>query len=347
MGLAPGDLSDEERENLERKFAEAEDGSYYDLLELDYDADAAAVQKAYYGLSRVWHPDRFFRRDLGGYGEMLETVFVSITQGYRTLTDPVKRRTYDRKLDRTATKKARDEGVERARETAVKARGAGEEAEKATGGKRRRAASARRPGGRAAGPVDPRRRRRYQQRAVSGVRKQLRERLAKAQRFFLAGKEAMDEGNAVKAASSLQLALQLNPNNADYKALANEAAAACRQVQAAQLAAAAENAESFHNIREAMANYHKAVDEYGSKDPRAHFRLGKLVRRYEEDDRAALGYLRKAVQLAPDEVAFRLELGNLYADLGLGLNAQREFQAVLERDKNNEEAKAGMKRSRS
>ena len=66
------------------------------MLGVSPDGDAAAVQAAYYQLSRDWHPDRHFRRDLGEYKEKLEYVFVHITKAYKTLSDPDQRRRYER-----------------------------------------------------------------------------------------------------------------------------------------------------------------------------------------------------------------------------------------------------------
>ena len=61
------------------------------------------------------------------------------------------------------------------------------------------------------------------------------------------------------------------------------------------------------------------------------------------DPRRAVTYLRQAVIKSPKNLEYRLELGELYVELGMGLNARREFQTVLKLDKGNARAKAGMK----
>ena len=71
-----GNLSAEECGELDRMRKHAESGDHYGLLGIERSADAAAVQAAYYGLSRTWHPDRHFRRDLGDYAQHLDFIFI-------------------------------------------------------------------------------------------------------------------------------------------------------------------------------------------------------------------------------------------------------------------------------
>ena len=65
--------------------------------------------------------------------------------------------------------------------------------------------------------------------------------------------------------------------------------------------------------------------------------------RVEQDPRRAVTYFRQAVIKSPRNVEYRLELGELYVELGMGLNARRECQAVLKLERGNARAKAGMK----
>ncbi|MDP6934001.1 MAG: J domain-containing protein, partial [Myxococcota bacterium] len=82
----PEGLSQEQSVELERLHGLVESGTYYELLSVAPNAPSKEIQKAYYGLTRVWHPDRFFRIELGDSSEKLQSVFAAITQGYRTLT---------------------------------------------------------------------------------------------------------------------------------------------------------------------------------------------------------------------------------------------------------------------
>ena len=85
-------------------------------------------------------------------------------------------------------------------------------------------------------------------------------------------------------------------------------------------------------------------DSAGSKARRGRLvRLARLVRTEESNDREALALLRKAVLKSPNVIEYRMALGELYKELGLKLNARREFQAVLALDKGHDAAKAALK----
>ena len=72
-----------------------EDISYYDLFQVEQDADLREITSAYYSLSKVFHPDRWFRQDLGGLEKHLKTVFRWMNKAYRTVSKPARRREYD------------------------------------------------------------------------------------------------------------------------------------------------------------------------------------------------------------------------------------------------------------
>ena len=178
--------------------------------------------------------------------------------------------------------------------------------------------------------------------AMAQMRKQLRSQLKRARGMYEEGLEHMENGEIVKAASALTMATSFDPKNPDYKEAASKAQRAARKLQAKNFVQLAESAESFANLREALVNYQKAV-EYEVEEARPYYRLGVLLRRVEEDHRAALEHFRVAVQKDPKNLEFRQALGELYADLGLKVNAQGQFKRILVLDKGNEKAKAALK----
>ncbi len=88
-------LSPEEQASLDQLHTLSEEGTFYELLGVPPDAEREAIQQAFYDLSRQWHPDRFFRKDLGDYEERVEAVFVAITEAWRTLGNDAGRYAYD------------------------------------------------------------------------------------------------------------------------------------------------------------------------------------------------------------------------------------------------------------
>lgn len=76
---------------------------HYELLGIGYDAEKKDVRAAYFGLSKVFHPDTMFRKNLGSFKAKMEAVFRQLTEAYETLGKKKTREEYDRYLQ--ATKK--------------------------------------------------------------------------------------------------------------------------------------------------------------------------------------------------------------------------------------------------
>ena len=79
-GMAAEPFSDQERAELDRLHEFAKTGAYYQLLGIGPEASADDITSAYYTLSRDWHPDRHYRRDLGDCKPKLELVFIHINK---------------------------------------------------------------------------------------------------------------------------------------------------------------------------------------------------------------------------------------------------------------------------
>ena len=142
--------------------------------------------------------------------------------------------------------------------------------------------------------------------------------------------------------SSLHLAVQFDPKNAEYRALYELARSEASSTLSVQYVQAGESAEGFQNYREAMHNYQRACEQ-DPDDGLPFYRLALLILKIDQDKRKALSHLRTAATKSPRNVEIRLSLADLYADLGMGLNARREYQTVLEVDKNNARARSGMR----
>ncbi|GLT79896.1 hypothetical protein SLA2020_513650 [Shorea laevis] len=64
---------------------------YYKILEVDYDASEDAIRSNYIRLALKWHPDKQKGEDTA------TSRFQEINEAYQVLSDPVKRREYDKK----------------------------------------------------------------------------------------------------------------------------------------------------------------------------------------------------------------------------------------------------------
>lgn len=72
--------------------------TYYQLLGIQGDADPGAVRAAYFRMSKAFHPDRWFRKEIGEFDRVLIGVFKWLNRAYMVLSAPRKRKGYDRLL---------------------------------------------------------------------------------------------------------------------------------------------------------------------------------------------------------------------------------------------------------
>jgi curved DNA-binding protein CbpA len=77
---------------------QAGDASFYQLLDLVPTATSQEVHEAYEQIARLVHPVNARRLGLVGREGVLEMLFERITQGYLTLSQPERRKAYDREL---------------------------------------------------------------------------------------------------------------------------------------------------------------------------------------------------------------------------------------------------------
>ena len=323
-------LSPTELAELDRLAEAAARNDWAALLGVPLRVDKKAVQAAYYNLSRSWHPDRFFRKDLGAHGPRIDKVFLAITEAYRILTNDAERTAWElsqpfagASSPRPAAPTGTSDGRARSEDPFAAARARAAEQASATGAPR--ASSA----------------------AVQRLKAEMVERLKKARQYYLAGKADAESNNPVKAQSLLALALSLDPKNDEYKALHDKVAKDARRIQARTFFQAAENAESYGQAAQAREQYQLAVD-YGIDDARAYYRLAQYILKGEEPDRKlALKHLREAVIRAPDNLEILNALGEVYTALDLRINAIGQYERILKLDKNHAVAKAAIRNLRS
>jgi curved DNA-binding protein CbpA len=91
-------LDPERQHQVRELYGNLEEWDYYRILGVTKDADKKAIKDAYFLLVRVFHPDRYFGKNLGPLREMLEKCFANITIAYETLVNPSGRAEYDQYL---------------------------------------------------------------------------------------------------------------------------------------------------------------------------------------------------------------------------------------------------------
>jgi curved DNA-binding protein CbpA len=89
------DLSEVRRKRIQHLYKRLDEMTYYDLLGLDIKASEEDIRKAYYRLTKRFHPDRYFRRHIGPYREQLAAIFKMLSRSYDVLMSEESRRKYD------------------------------------------------------------------------------------------------------------------------------------------------------------------------------------------------------------------------------------------------------------
>lgn len=85
---------------------------YYQTLGVDRDADKKLIKGAYFELSKLFHPDSLFGKELGPFKSKMEVVFKRLTEAYEVLGRNARRKEYDEYLASTATTHAIVEQLE-------------------------------------------------------------------------------------------------------------------------------------------------------------------------------------------------------------------------------------------
>ncbi len=96
------DLDMEKRRRILDIYSRLDAESYYDLLGVVGNADKKQIKSAYYKLAPEFHPDSYFRKNLGSYKAKIEAIFTRITLAHDVLTLKQRRAEYDAYLEQTA-----------------------------------------------------------------------------------------------------------------------------------------------------------------------------------------------------------------------------------------------------
>lgn len=324
-------LTPEEKAAIDVLSGLVKTGDLYQILGVPSSCNIEQIRNAYYELSRSWHPDQFYRRDLGEYQAILDELFVGVNKAYSVLSNKNKRAIYDseRGPDTEVTSKPT---VVRNTESIVTDQVDGpnyeislDKPEKKDQKKKRRRRSV--PG-------------------LDKVHDQVLMLLKKAKRHHREALAAIEAEDWVKAASEIYLASKFDPRNEEYKKIWAECDPKARLQAAKKELAIADSAMTYHNIKGATAALQKACDS----DPpigEPFFRLANLMLQQPEeyDKKEVIPLLRTAVLKNPTNVKYLLGLGEFYLSQGLKANAKREFERVLTIQPTNQEAKAGLKQS--
>lgn len=280
------------------------DRTYHQILGIEPGADVRAVKRAYFELSREFHPDRWFRREVGPFAPRIDRLFKRILEAYEILSDPTTRAEFER--------------VERENAVAVTAP-ATSSGDAATQNKTF---------------VLPH--------VLAARMRAVAERRAKARSFFESGMKAFGEERWLEAAGSVRLAIVFDPANEAIRDAFGDVQRRAHAERAKQLLREARVALELRDAKDALRLFEDAL-LYAPHDAEANHTTARLMLVLGEDPRRAKDYAQRAVELQPDVALHHRTLGQIYAAAGLVANARRALGAALKLDPTDREAKEALR----
>jgi hypothetical protein len=107
------EIDEELQKRINDMYHRADKLNHYELLGVSMEADRGEIRKAYFALSKTFHPDAYFGKELGAYKAQMEVVFRKATDAYEALGRPKKRDAYDRYLRQSMVVSAAEEKIDR------------------------------------------------------------------------------------------------------------------------------------------------------------------------------------------------------------------------------------------
>jgi curved DNA-binding protein CbpA len=92
----PAELSEDQKKRILFVEMHLTKWSHYKLLGIKRTADDKEIKAGYFKASKEFHPDAYFRKNLGSYQDRVDRIFRVVKGAYDVLTDPVKRDAYDK-----------------------------------------------------------------------------------------------------------------------------------------------------------------------------------------------------------------------------------------------------------
>jgi tetratricopeptide (TPR) repeat protein len=283
------------------EFEARQGGGYHHRLGIDPGADIRTIKKAYFKLSREFHPDRFFRCDLGPYSERLPLIFKTILEAYDALLRACP----------------------------------GDSAESGSGMGRREGDSPR--DGAPLNESQTLDRSKFEkisrlgQRTLHNVPRSVRdERHQKAEGFFEASRLSEREGRLEEASTSLRLAIRFEPENLVYRSALKDLKNRKGKLSVHDVLDASKfylsmNPDELGRTMKAL----EKVLELRPQDSELNHRAACVALALNQLNRARR-LAEIALEQSPEVVHYHTTLGRIYLAQGHTGHAKREFELVLE-----------------
>lgn len=297
-------------ETIQREILEFEQKlelNYFEVLGVDTSAEIRDIKRAYFALSKRFHPDRFFRKNVGHYGERLHRIFKCVSEAYELLSDPASRKEFQA----TLTAENHVEALNNPEAASAKA-------------------------GKSQGPMTPaeRLRQRMPFRVPDALRK---DRNSKGEALFRSAKQSEVMGRLEEAASNLRLAVAFDPFNREYKRTLGEVQA---KVAVERIEALLSNTKAGFCDAEKREGRRLAEEIllYRPNDAKTNILAARVYVEIEDTQRAE-EYCSRAIELDPANGGYRRTRAGVHLLCGNKGHAVSELNKALELNSSDLEAR--------
>jgi curved DNA-binding protein CbpA len=275
--------------------------THYELLSVGADAEGGAIRRAYLEKSKRFHPDAWYRRDVGHFGPLLSKWFQRLSAAYQVLSDEESRAAYER--DHRAELSSRDRAALERRELSRQQ----EE-------------------------------RRARERSERLLRTKGFARIGAARKLYQEALEHALNGERSQAIFALQAARELDPKRQEIATKLLDLEREQARARANSALASAREREEQKRFAEALTAY-AASFQYDPTSFLAAMGAARCAQEA-SDARAATTWAMRAVELNPEDAGARMMLARLLVTAGMKARARSELTALLNRNPDHKEAKA-------
>jgi tetratricopeptide (TPR) repeat protein len=295
---------------------------YQDLLGVPIGSEPKVVKRAYFKLSKEFHPDRYFRREIGGYTARLERIFKKVLEAHEMLSDPELCQVENRvEPDASLDTPIPEAAAEPVAEASAAPESVIEEEKPAP----RELTKLERLRQRMPFKIDP---------AAIAARR------SKADGIFRAACISQKAGKFQEAESGIRIAISFDPVRTEFKEALGALRLEAAGERASKLLAAPSDKMSDSDLREALTLLEDVLI-YRPHDPLLNERAARVclqLRKFPLAEEFATTF----VERCPESAESHALLGMIYRGNDKVDEAVREFETALKHDQDNIDARRAL-----
>jgi curved DNA-binding protein CbpA len=295
-----------------------ENANHFEALGVALGSDAAEVKSAFFELSKKFHPDRYFGKNLGSFKARIEKSFKRLSDAHQVLTHDDRRKAYLARHPELAKAPPRPPPP----------------AQPAT--------ATSRPPEPAAPPPPPPDPRREEERRDRLKKHPYLARHARVNDLVQRAKAAVAKGDFAAAHIDLVTASQADERNTEIRSMLAEVKKKADAQRSASEFEKASKLEQASDLQGALLAYRNASNT-DPKNARAAYSVARLMYRYNLDVKEITSYAQRAVEADPRHVEAHVLLGKLYDMADMKQMAKRHYEQAHRLDPENPDAKKAVK----